>query len=88
MKRRKRSHTAPEPNEQSGSAGRDPGPTDDKGADSGQGKYGQSGFGQGEYDKGNSDSPYERGTPGRRTPRSEDSNEGSGQADKDESRKP
>jgi hypothetical protein len=51
----------PDPDEQSGSTGRDPGPPSDDpgedgkpgtGANTGQGNYGQSGYGQDGYHKG------------------------------------
>jgi hypothetical protein len=80
----------PEPDEQSGSTGRDPGPPrrnpgqDGKpGTDgnSGQGNYGQSGYGKGRYDKGGQPSNYQEDPPGRNRPDSHDSNRGSGKAD-------
>jgi hypothetical protein len=81
----------PEPDEQSGSTGRDPGPpsndtgVDGKpgtGANTGQGNYGQSGLGQGGYSKGGSDTPnYQKDVAGRKVPRSRDSNRGSGLPD-------
>lgn len=60
-KQRKRKPVRPDPNEQSGSTGRDPGPPSDNpgedgkpgtGANTGQGNYGQSGYGQNGYGKG------------------------------------
>jgi len=81
----------PEPNEQSGSTGRDPGPASDNpgvdgkpgtGANTGQGSYGQSGYGQGDYRKGgDAASTYQKGVPGRDDARSHTSNIGSGRHD-------
>jgi hypothetical protein len=81
----------PEPEEQSGSTGRDPGPPRRKpgedgkpgaGGNTGQGNYGQSGYGQGGYDKGGPPSSnYQEDSPGRKKPESQDSNRGSGKAD-------
>jgi hypothetical protein len=81
----------PEPNEQSGSTGRDPGPASDNpgvdgkpgtGANTGQGSYGQSGYGQGDYRKGgDAASTYQKGMPGRDDARSHTSNIGSGRHD-------
>jgi hypothetical protein len=81
----------PAPGEQSGSAGRDPGPptnnpgVDGKpgsGANTGQGNYGQSGYGQGGYRKGGDANPaYQKSVPGRDDPRSNSSNRGSGRPD-------
>lgn len=80
----------PEPGEQSGSAGRDPGPPSDNpgvdgkpgtGDNTGQGNYGQSGFGQGGYRKGGDAVPnYQKDVAGR-DPRSKSSNHGSGRPD-------
>jgi hypothetical protein len=81
----------PDPEEQSGSAGRDPGPPRDNpgqdgkpgtGDNTGQGNYGQSGYGKGRYDKGGpKQSNYQEDPPGREHPDSQDSNRGSGKED-------
>jgi hypothetical protein len=86
----------PDPDEQSGSAGRDPGPPrrnpgqegkPGTGGNSGQGNYGQSGYGQSGYGKGGYDkggqpsSNYQEDPPGRDEPDSRDSNRGSGKSD-------
>jgi hypothetical protein len=86
----------PEPDEQSGSTGRDPGPPSHDpgeegkpgtGDNTGQGNYGQSGYGQsgygkGRYDKGDArQSNYQETPPGRDDPDSRDSNRGSGKKD-------
>lgn len=78
----------PEPGEQSGSAGRDPGPPVDNpgvdgkpgtGANTGQGTYGQSGYGQGNFGKGSDAAPnYQKDGSGRDDGRSKKSNRGSG----------
>jgi hypothetical protein len=81
----------PDPDEQSGSTGRDPGPSSDNpgvdgkpgtGANTGQGNYGQSGYGQGGYRKGGDSAPtYQKGVPGRDDARSRTSNIESGRQD-------
>ncbi len=76
---------APDPDEQSGSTGRDPGPPrehpgqDGKpgtGENTGQGNYGQSGYGKGRYDKGGQRTSYQEDEPGRKNPGSGGSNLG------------
>lgn len=91
MTRKKQEPPRPDPDDQSGSTGRDPGPpSPDPGQDgkpgtgnnSGQGNYGQSGFGDGRYDKGRrQETNYQEDPSGRSRPDSIDSNRGSGKAD-------
>jgi len=84
---------APDPDEQSGSTGRDPGPRREKpgvdgkpgtGENTGQGSYGQSGFGKGRYDKGDQRTSYQKDEPGRRNPGAGGSNLGAGTRPADE----
>jgi hypothetical protein len=81
----------PDPDDQSGSAGRDPGPprrnpgqdgNPGTGENTGQGNYGQTGYGNGRYDKGGAKrSNYTDDPPGRDRPGPHDSNRGSGNED-------
>jgi hypothetical protein len=71
----------PDPNEQSGSAGRRTGSDADRGKDSGQGRYGQSGLGGAQHRETDGQSNYRRSGPdGGKLPRT-GSNPGSGSSD-------
>jgi hypothetical protein len=83
----------PEPNEQSGSTGRDAGPATNNpgvdgkpgtGANAGQGNYGQSGYGHGGYSKGGGAQPeYQKDVSGRDDESGRTSNRGSGNREPD-----